>query len=114
MGGYTALQSLVTVTGDTTDATVVEIQPMDGWLEMLNYADVIITLHVKNISLTGSDTADIALATTDAKRAGSFDAVPDGPRWDIWTESSVAADNWYKKALTLERMGEIDQVRQDG
>jgi hypothetical protein len=103
MGAYASLQSLITVTGDTSSDDVVEIQTMDDWLDLLNYADAIITVHTKTVSLTGSDTADIALSTTDTKRAGSFDAAPDGPRWDAYTETGVSSDQWYKTALTLEQ-----------
>lgn len=103
MGAYATLQSLITVTGDTTSGDVVEIQAMETWLDLLNYADAIITVHTKTVSLASGDTADIALSTLDAKRAGGLDAVPDGPRWDTWTETGVASSQWYKQALTLEQ-----------
>lgn len=34
---------------------------------------------------------------------GSFDALPNGPRWDAWTVTGLTSDQWYKKALTLEQ-----------
>ena len=103
MGAIAFLQKEITVTGDTSAGDVQRIQPMDGWLDMLNWADAVITIQTYTVNLNGAgDTADIMLATTDTKRAGVFDIVPNGPIWDAWTESSIASDQFYKKVLTLE------------
>lgn len=103
MAAYATLQTLITVTGDTSSGDVIEIQPMEGWIDMLNYASAVITVHTKSVSLASGDTADIALSTLDSKRGGSLEAVPSGPRWDVWTETGISSNQWYKKAITLEQ-----------
>lgn len=44
---------------------------MEGWLDLLDHADVILTVHTKTVSLTGSDTADLALVPTPSGWAAS-------------------------------------------
>ena len=110
MGARATLQSLITVDGDTSGATVIEAQQIADWLDCGNWDSGIFTIFATNVTVTGSDTVDIALKTMDAKRKGLTADEPTGAAWTIKEFAGVTTNQWYKHLATTEQDGSTGTI----
>ena len=110
MGARATLQGLITVSGDTSSASVSEAMQIEDWLDCGNWDTGIFTLFVTDVSVTGSDTIDIALKTMDAQRKGLTADEPTGAAWTIKEFTGLSSNQWYKHLATTEQDGSTGTI----
>lgn len=104
MASRMQLQSMITLTGDTTSGDVVTVQPMDLWASLGHWGAAVFTIAVVDVQVASGDDVDFTLATLGSK-SGIQRPVPDGAGGNIETIRLTlgAGPQWYKVVSVLEQ-----------
>ena len=101
--GRVVLQERIVVSGDSSVGETRFAQDQQYWQDLGAYRDAVFTLRLIAVSVTSTDTIDIKIGTTDAKRdENNLKAVNDGPVWDIveWLGFGTrTTESWFKNSV---------------